>query len=161
MFKVRADFSETFEINAGFDRVRDFFADITNFIEYMPSIESIHTDAKGVTYWKIRADIPFVGSFVERFPVRETENSDERVEWAPVEIERYNLLRYAADFLPKSGRSTLVQFSQNIELRRESASDLHVLAGLVGEKLIGTEMTRRVAHMLNSFIENARQKLES
>jgi carbon monoxide dehydrogenase subunit G len=161
MFKVRANFSETFEIDAGFDKVRDFFADIRNFIEYMPSIESIHTDAKGITYWRIRADIPFVGSFVERFPVRETENSDERVEWSPLETENYNLLRYAADFLPKSGRSTLVQFSQNIELRRESASELHLLAGLVGETLIGNEMSRRIAQMLNSFIEKARNQLES
>lgn len=161
MFKVRANFSETFEFEAGFDRVRDFFADITNFLEYMPSIESIHTDAKGITYWRIRADIPFVGSFVERFPVRETENNDERVEWSPVEMEKHNLLRYAAEFLPRSGRSTLVQFSQNIELRRESATDLHVLAGLVGETLIGNEMSRRVAQMLNAFIERARQHLES
>ncbi|REJ78116.1 MAG: hypothetical protein DWQ47_17370 [Acidobacteria bacterium] len=161
MFTVRADFSKTFEIDAGFDRVRDFFADITNFLDHMPSIESIHTDSKGITYWKIRADIPFVGSFVERFPVRETENSDERVEWSPVDLERYNLMRYAADFLPKSGRSTLVNFSQNIELRRDSASDLHALAGLVGENLIGKEMTRRVAHMLNAFIESARTRLEA
>ena len=160
MFKVRANFSETFEFSAGLDNVREFFSDIGNFLEYMPSIESIHTDAKGVTYWKIRADIPFVGSFVERFPVMETENSEERVEWSPFEQERYNFLRYAADFLPKSSRSTLVQFSQNIELRRDSASDLHVLAGLVGETLIGNEMSRRIAHMLNAFIEKARSKIE-
>lgn len=160
MFKVRANFSETFEFEAGFDRVREFFSDIRNFVEHMPSIESIHTDSKGITYWRIRADIPFVGSFVERFAVRETENSDERVEWSPIETESYNLLRYAADFLPKSGRSTLVKFSQNIELRRSSASDLHLLAGLVGETLIGNEMSRRIAHMLHSFIDTARLQIE-
>lgn len=160
MFKVRANFSETFEFASGLDNVRGFFADIGNFTEYMPSIESIHTDAKGITYWRIRADIPFVGTFVERFPVLETENSDERVEWSPFEHEKHNLLRYAAEFLPKSSRTTLVQFSQNIELRRESASDLHVLAGLVGESLIGNEMSRRIAHMLEAFIEKARAKIE-
>ena len=161
MFKVRANFSETFEFDAGFDRVRDFFADIKNFVDHMPSIEAIHTDSRGITYWRIRADIPFVGTFVERFPVLETENSDERVEWSPVETENHNLLRYAADFLPKSARSTLVQFSQNIELRRESASELHLLAGLVGETLIGNEMSRRIAHMLHSFIDSARLQLEA
>jgi len=161
MFKVRADFNKTFEFEAGLDKVREFFADIRNFIEYMPSIESIHTDAKGITYWRIRADIPFVGSFVERFPVLETENSEERVEWSPFEQEKRNLLKYAAEFLPKSSKSTLVQFSQNIELRRDSASDLHVLAGLVGETLIGNEMTRRITQMLNTFIDRARKQLES
>ena len=160
MFKVRADFSETFEVKAGIERVRDFFADIRNFIEFMPSIESIHTDSKGIAHWKITADIPLVGSFSERFSVREAENNEERVEWAPIEMENHNLLRYAADFLPKSRAVTLVQFSQNIELRRQSATELHILAGLVGETLIGNEMSRRIGDMLKSFLERAREILE-
>lgn len=160
MFKVRANFSETFEVKANLDKVRDFFADIRNFLDLMPGIESIHIDSKGVMHWQLRADIPFVGSFTEKFLVREAENNDERVEWAPVELERYNLLRYAADFLPRSAEKTLVQFSQNIELRRNSATDLHALAGLVGEKLIGNEMTRRFTLVLNDFLEKARDRLE-
>jgi len=161
MFKVRANFSETFEVKANLEKVREFFADIRNFVDLMPGIESIHLDSKGVMHWQLKADIPFVGSFSERFLVRVAENNEERVEWAPVEKEKYNLLRYAADFLPKSAEKTLVQFSQNIELRRNSATDLHLLAGLVGESLIGKEMTRRFAAILNDFLEKSRVILES
>ncbi|MEZ5344536.1 MAG: SRPBCC domain-containing protein [Pyrinomonadaceae bacterium] len=161
MFKIRADFSETFEVNANLEKVREFFTDVRNFVELMPGIESIHTDSNGVIHWKICANIPFVGSFTEKFAVVESENSDERVEWSPFERDGYNLMRYAADFFPKSKESTLVQYSQNVELRRNSAADLHFLAGFAGERTISSEMTRRISEMLKKFIEKSRLRMES
>ena len=161
MFTVRASHSEKVEINAEFEKVRDFFTNIQNFIELMPSIESIHTDGKGIAHWKIRADIPFIGSFIEKFSVREIEDSDELVEWIPALDEKYNLMKYAAEFLPKKRNLTLVQFSQTIEMRRNSATVLHLLAGLAGESIISREMTKRVADMLKTFIIQARNQIES
>lgn len=160
MFTVRSDYSETFEINANLAEVREFFADIKNFIDLMPSIESIATDNKDVMHWKIRADVPLIGSFVEKFAVCERENTDERVEWSTIKGEKHNLMRYAADFLPKSDELTVIQFSQNIELRRNSASDLHFLAGVAGESIISQEMSRQIGKMLKVFIQKAQESLE-
>ncbi|HQY67423.1 MAG TPA: hypothetical protein PLD38_09095 [Pyrinomonadaceae bacterium] len=42
----------------------------------------------------------------------------------------------------------MVQFSQSAELRRRSARDLHLLAGLAGESLISSEMNKRIADMI-------------
>ena len=80
MFRIQANHSETFEVKASLEKVQDFFADIKNFMDLMPSIESIHIDSKGIMHWKICADIPFVGSFTEKFLVEESENSDDRIE---------------------------------------------------------------------------------
>ena len=161
MFKIRADYNETFEVKASLEKVRDFFTDIKNFIELMPGIESIHTDAKGVVHWKIVADIPFVGSFTEKFKMTESENSDERIEWSPTEHEKHNLMRYAAEFLPKGGDKTVVQLSQNIELRRNSSRELHFMAGFAGESIISSEMSKRITEILRGFIGKAREKLET
>ncbi len=161
MFTVRSDYSETFELMADLESVREFFADIKNFIELMPGIESIQTDNKDIMHWKIRADVPFIGSFIEKFAVQERENTDERVEWASVDGEKFNLMRYVADFMPKGENKTLVQFAQNIELRRNSAMDLHLLAGFAGEKLISQEMSKQIGEMLKSFIQKSRERLES
>ncbi len=161
MFTIRANHSETTEFEASLERVLEFFTDIKNFIELMPSIESIHYDNNGIGHWKIRADVPLVGSFVEKFAVRETEHSEERIEWSPAEGERFNLMRFVAEFLPKSENKTLVQFSQNIELRRNSATEFHFLAGFAGETLISNEMTRRVGEMVKTFLQKAREKLEN
>ena len=161
MFKIRANHTETFEVKASLEKVQEFFTDIKNFMDLMPSIENIHIDSNGIMHWKICADIPFVGSFTEKFSVEEAESSNERVEWSPVKREKYNLMRYAADFLPKGSNKTLVQLSHIIELRRKSASELHMLAGFAGEKVISGEMSKRISTMLQTFISKARERLET
>jgi carbon monoxide dehydrogenase subunit G len=161
MFTIRAGFTDKVEIKTNVDKVREFFLDIKNFADLMPGIASIHTDAKGVAHWKIHADIPLVGPMTQRFEVILAENSDERVEWFPLKEESQNFLRYSADFLSKARDVTVIQFSQMVELRRKSARELHMLAGLAGESLISSELSKKVQEMIRVFIQRAKERLES
>ena len=142
-------------------KAHEFFSDIRNFIELMPNVESIHSGSDGTARWRIRAEIPFIGAMQQAFTVELAENSDERIEWIPKSGEKQNLLRYAADFLEKSTDSTVVQFSQNVELRRNSARELHLLAGLAGESIISKNMQTEVAAMIRNFVSRAKQRLEN
>ncbi|MGD9563742.1 MAG: hypothetical protein AB7F88_16525 [Pyrinomonadaceae bacterium] len=160
MFTVKAGYSDDIEVRTSIDKVRDFFADVNNFAALMPGIASIHTDAKGVAHWKIQAEIPLVGQMVQKFAVELAENNDERIEWFPISVESQNFLRYSADFLEKAKNVTLVHFSQMVELRRRSARDLHMLAGLAGESIISSEMTKKITEMIRVFITRAKEKLE-
>ncbi|MGI8642417.1 MAG: hypothetical protein ACR2MG_21010 [Pyrinomonadaceae bacterium] len=161
MFTIRAKYSDKIEIKTNLEKVRTFFADIKNFVEMMPNVESIHTDAKGIAHWTIRAEIPIVGSMMQKFAVELAENNEERIEWQPVAGETKNLLRYAAEFVEKGKNLTLVQVSQAVELRRNSARELHLFAGLAGESIISSEMSKKVAEMLTLFIRRAQEKLEA
>ena len=160
MFTVRAGYSDQVEVRSGIDAVREFFADASNFADLMPGISSIHTDSKGVTHWKIEADVPVVGTMVQKFAVELGENSDDRIEWFPLAQETENFLRYSADFLEKAKDVTMVHFSQMVELRRRSARDLHMLAGLAGETIISNEMTKKITEMIRVFVSRAKEKLE-
>ncbi len=142
-------------------KAHEFFSDIRNFIELMPNVESIHSGGDGTAHWRIRAEIPFIGAMQQAFTVELAENSDERIEWIPKSGEKQNLLRYAADFLEKGTDSTVVQFSQNVELRRNSARELHLLAGLAGESIISKQMQAEVAGMIRNFVSRAKQRLEN
>nr|MBA2620444.1 hypothetical protein [Acidobacteriota bacterium] len=115
----------------------------------------------GSMRWTIRAEIPIVGAMRQSFNVELSESSDERIEWRPKSGERENLLRYAADFLEKGEGATLVQFSQNVELRRQRAKDLHLLAGLAGEKRVSQGMQWEVAGMIKKFVQKAKEKLDN
>jgi carbon monoxide dehydrogenase subunit G len=161
MFTIRANYSDTVEVKTNLEKVREFFLDIKNFAELMPGVERIHIDAKGVAHWTIRAEIPFIGAMTQKFAVQLTENEEEIVEWSPAPGEAKNLLRYAAEFLEKGKNLTIVQFTQAVELRRKSARELHLLAGLVGESIISSEMSKRIAEMLKIFVQRAKEKLES
>lgn len=161
MFTIRAGFTDKVEVKTNIDKVREFFLDITNFVDLMPGVANIHTDAKGVAHWKIQADIPHVGQMVQKFAVELAEASEERVEWFPLREESQNFLRYSADFLSKARDVTVIQFSQMVELRRKSARELHLLAGLAGESLISSELSKKVQEMIKVFIQRAKDKLES
>ena len=160
MFTVKAGYSDDIVVHSSADRVREFFSDLSNFVDLMPGIAAIHTDAKGVAHWKIEADIPVVGTMMQKFAVELAENSEERVEWFPVARESQNFLRFSADFFEKAKNQTIVHFSQMVELRRRSARELHMLAGLAGEGLISNEMTKKVTEMIKVFIQRAKDRLE-
>lgn len=160
MFTIRANYSDTVEVNTSLEKVREFFSDIKNFVELMPGVESIHIDAQGVAHWTIRAKIPFIGAMTQKFAVVRTENEEEIIEWSPVAGEAKNLLRYAAEFLEKGKNLTMVNFSQAVELRRKSARELHLLAGLAGESVISSQMNSRIAEMLKIFVQKAKERLE-
>jgi carbon monoxide dehydrogenase subunit G len=161
MFTVKAGYSNEIEIRSSAEKVREFFLDITNFAELMPGVMQVHTDAKGIAHWKVETQIPVVGKILEKFSLELAENSEDRVEWSPLRSEAENFLRYSADFLAKAKNVTLVHFSQVVELRRKSARDLHILAGLAGETIISNEMTKRITEMIRVFIDKAKEKLEA
>ena len=160
MFTVKAGYSDEIEVKTSVERVREFFADVNNFAAFMPGIASIHTDAKGVAHWRIEADIPVVGQMVQKFAVELAENNEDRIEWFPISVETQNFLRYSAEFLEKAKNVTQVHFSQMVELRRKSARDLHMLAGLAGESIISNEMTKKITEMIRVFINRAKDRLE-
>lgn len=160
MFTIKAGYSDQIEFKSSADKVRDFFCDMKNFADLMPGVASIHEDAKGVAHWRIDADLPVVGTMTQKFAVELAENSDERVAWFPVSVETGNFLRYSADFLEKAKNVTIVHFSQMVELRRKSARELHMLAGIAGESLISSEMSKKISEMIKIFIQRAKERLE-
>lgn len=160
MFTIKAGYTDQIEVRTSADKVREFFLDVKNFTELMPGVTQIHTDAKGVAHWRIQADIPFVGTMLQKFAVELAEDSEDRIEWSPIRVETENFLRYSADFLEKAKNVTLIHFTQMVELRRKSARDLHYLAGLAGESLISNEMSKKVAEMIKVFIGRAKERLE-
>jgi len=160
MFKVKASFVDSIMINCATSEAILYFSDLRNFVELMSGVESIHTDLKGITHWTIKADIPVVGLLKERFSVERDSETEGMIEWIPSKTETRNFLRFSARFENISEDTTLIEFSQAVELRRDKAKDLHPLAAMVGESLISREMTRRVGEMIAEFILKAKIRLE-
>ncbi|MFN2452586.1 MAG: SRPBCC family protein [Pyrinomonadaceae bacterium] len=160
MFRIKADYKEQVEIKTTIERARAFFGEMRNFAELMPGIESITTEANGVMRWTIRADVPMLGAMRAAFAVQQTDDRPEKIEWSPAATEKSNFMRYAAVF-EERGTRTLVRIAQHVEMRRQHARELHLLAGLAGEHRISLEMQKRVTEMIRTFLQRARTKLES
>ena len=159
MFIIKANFADSFEINASVEKTQKFFSDGNNYVELMPNLDSIHTDGRGITRWIITAEIPFVGKMKQSFAV-DFLATDDRIEWHPSPVETQNYLRCMSEIIEKSANKVLVRYTQYVEIRRNKASELHPLANLAGEKKISQGMQAEIEQMLKVFISKSKEKLE-
>ena len=159
MFKIKAEYSEQIEVKTSMERAREFFDNLRNIADLMPGIEGIKSEADGIIRWIVRAEVPLLGAMRAAFAVERTDSQANRIEWSPASTEKKNFLRYAAVF-EERGAKTLVRIVQHVEMRRQHARELHMLAGLIGEGRISAEMQKHVAAMIKTFLERARARLE-
>jgi carbon monoxide dehydrogenase subunit G len=159
MFAIRATFDGQVEWRTSAERAREFFNDLKNYAELMPGVERITADALGVARWLIRAEVPVVGSIRQAFSVAQSVDEPSRIEWSPAAGESKNFLRYSAAF-EERGQTTLIRIAQRVELRRQSARELHTLAALAGEGRLSAALQKGVAEMLQAFLKRARARLE-
>jgi carbon monoxide dehydrogenase subunit G len=159
MFRIKAEYSEQIEVKTTLERAREFFNNLRNVADLMPGIEGIKSDADGIMRWIVKAEVPMLGSMRAAFAVERTDDQAHRIEWSPAAIEKKNFLRYAAVF-EEHGAKTLVRIVQQVEMRRQHARELHMLAGLVGEGRISAELQKHVTAMIKTFLERARARLE-
>jgi carbon monoxide dehydrogenase subunit G len=159
MFRVKSSFKTQFEIRAPADKVRDFFRNLTNFTDLLGGVDSIRRESGGIARWTIATDTP-VGRVRLSLPVRETSPRSDMIEWSPAINENQNLLRYSIKFEEQKG-ATLVRVSQQVELRRNRAWDLHPGVGLMGEARLSSALERRINEAIEGFLARVKEKLES
>lgn len=158
MFRVKSSFKTQLEINASPGKVRDFFRNLTNFTELLGGVESIRRESGGVMRWTIATDTP-VGLVRMSLPVRQTSPHANVIEWSPAMHETQNLMRYSLKFEERKG-VTLVSVSQQVELRRKRAWDLHPGVGLMSEARLSSALQRRINEAIEGFLARVKEKLE-
>ena len=157
MFRVKSSFKKEFEVAAPLQRVHDFFADLKNLSEMLWGIEGIHREP-GLARWTIATDTP-VGRIRFSFPVRDTSPNPNTIEWVPALNETKNLLRYSLKFSNDNGL-TRVDISQQVELRRKRAWELHPGGALMSEARLNSALQRRINAAIEDFLERVKEKLE-
>jgi uncharacterized membrane protein len=159
MFRVKSSFKTQLEVQAPIDTVREFFRNLSNFTDLLSGVDSIRRESGGITRWTIATDTP-VGRVRLSLPVRETSPYADVIEWSPALNENQNLLRYSLKFEEQNG-TTLVRVSQQVELRRNRAWDLHPGVGLMGEARLSAALERRINEAIEGFLTRVKEKLES
>lgn len=159
MFRIKSSYKDKIEIKAPMPVVRTFFSTLTNFTDMLPGVESIRRETAGVVRWTIETDTP-VGNVRFSFPVRETSPNAQTIEWSPALNEDQNLLRYSLKLEELNGL-TSVDVSQQVELRRKRAWELHPGVGLMGEARLSNALQRRINEAIGNFLERVKEKLEA
>src|SRR5260370_17492951 len=158
MFRVKSWLKGKVEIRNGLIKGRQFFSNLTNFTELLGGGEAIRREPGGVARWTIATDTP-VGHVRFSFPVRETSPHANTIEWSPAPNEAQNLLRYSLKFQENDGLTSIV-ISQQVELRRKRAWELHPGVGLMGEARLSNALQRRINEAIENFLVLVKEKLE-
>jgi len=159
MFRVRSSFKGKIEVNAPLQAVKKFFSNLANFSEMLGGVEGIRREHGGIARWTIATETP-VGHVRFSFPVRETSPHAEVIEWSPAPNERENLLRYSLK-LKESNKTTVVDVTHQVELRRQRAWELHPCVGLMTEARLSNALQRRINEAIEEFLQRVKEKLES
>src|SRR5260370_20159604 len=159
MFRVKSSFKTQLEIKAPVGTIKNFFSDLTNFTDLLAGVERIRREPGGVARWAI-APGPPVGRVRLTLPVRETSPRADTIEWSPALNEAENLLRYSLKF-EEHKKATQIHISQQVELRRKRAWDLHPGVGLMSEARISSALQRRINEAIEDFLLRVREKLEA
>jgi carbon monoxide dehydrogenase subunit G len=158
MFRVKSSLKRELEIKAPIEKVLGFFADLTNLAEMLWGVEGIRRETAGTVRWTIATDTP-VGRIRFSFPVRDTSPNPNTIEWSPALNETQNLLRYSLKF-SNSNKMTRVELSQQVELRRKRAWDLHPGVALMGEGRLNSALQRRIDAAIDDFLVRVKERLE-
>ena len=159
MFRVKSSFKTKLEIRTSLSKARQFFANLKNFTELLGGVESIRREPGGIMRWTIATETP-VGHVRFSFPIRETSPHADTIEWSPAPNEAQNLLRYSLKFEENDGL-TSIDVSQQVELRRKRAWDLHPGVGLMGEARLSNALQRRINEAIENFLVLVKEKLEA
>jgi carbon monoxide dehydrogenase subunit G len=157
MFRIKSSFKTQLKIKAPLGTVEAFFSDLTNLSEMLWGVEQIHREP-GLARWTIATDTP-VGRVRFSFPVRETSPRANIIEWSPALDETQNLLRYSLKF-EEQGGVTRVNISQQVELRRKRAWELHPGVALMSEARLSSALQRRINAAIDDFLVRVKEKLE-
>ena len=90
MFRIKATYKDHIELKTSLERAREFFGELRNFVDLMPGIEGIKREAGGIMRWRVRAEVPVIGSVLASFAVEKTEDEPDRLEWSPISGEMKN-----------------------------------------------------------------------
>jgi carbon monoxide dehydrogenase subunit G len=157
MFRIKSSFKTQLKIKAPLGTVEAFFSDLTNLSEMLWGVEQIHREP-GLARWTIATDTP-VGRVRFSFPVRETSPRANIIEWSPALDETQNLLRYSLKFEEQDG-VTRVNISQQVELRRKRAWELHPGVALMSEARLSSALQRRINAAIEDFLVRVKERLE-
>src|SRR5438132_12328725 len=159
MFRVRSSFKGKLTVDAPLQAVKNFFSNLSHFNEMLAGVEAIRREPGGIARWTIATDTP-VGRVRLSLPVRETSPHADTIEWSPALNEAENLLRYSLKF-EQHTKATQIHISQQVELRRKRARELHPGVGLMSEARISSALQRRINEAIEDFLARVKEKLET
>jgi hypothetical protein len=157
-FTVSADVTDGTVFKVNISRVTEYFKDISVFERNFPGIVSVKKLGDKESEWVYEIDAPLTSPVRMPFILVETISTDEyKVFESKTKTPDY--FRCSARMVSLGEEETRIVISIKIKMVRESGSEVHFMAPILGEKFISREMKKDLAKALSTFLSKCKKEI--
>ena len=151
---MSAEVNRSSTVNLGLEFIAKYIKDLEIYPKYFPNIISVKNLENSRSEWIYRVEAPFASPYDVVFILEDRSPAPDTLLFESVDTVKDYL--YCSAVLSKlSDNKTKVNFLFKISMTREKASDIHFLAGILGEKFLSEKMKERLESDLEDFISGA------
>jgi hypothetical protein len=121
---------------------------------HMPGVVGIEPCGQpdAFTYRTVR-DIPFSGEMHTDFTILRSVDAEGSIVYRTPDSAAANWMSFRFRATPRGDRATELAMTLRVRLVRESGTEIHLLAPLLGEEFLSEHMAKDIAAMLDTFVD--------
>lgn len=153
-FTLSAEVTRSSQVNLNSDFISGYIKNLDIYPKFFPNITSVTRLNDSTSEWIYRVVAPLSSPYDVKFILADKSPSPDTL--LLESVENFPDYLYCKAVLTKVTETrTKVNFLFKISMTREKASDIHFLAGLLGEKFLSEKMKERLESDLEEFISSA------
>ncbi len=152
-FTMSAEVERTATINLDKDFIGQYIKDLQIYPKFFPNIVSVTRLNDTESEWLYKVEAPLATPYNLTFLLEDKSSGDTLLFESKDKVKDY---LYCSGVLQQSSENkTKIAFVFKISMTREKASDIHFLAGILGEKFLSEQMKSKLESDLETFISKA------
>jgi|SRR4030095_3269074 len=153
-FTISAEVERTASINIEKDFISAYIKNLDIYPKFFPDIVSVIKLNETESQWLYRVEAPLASPYNLIFILVDKSTSADTLLFESK--DKTNDYLYCRGILNQvSEKKTKISFLFKISMTREKASDIHFLAGILGEKFLSDKMKEKLEGDLEDFISKA------
>lgn len=152
-FTMSAEVERNTSIMLDKDFILNYIKDLQIYPKFFPNIVSVNKLNDTESEWLYRVEAPLATPYNLTFLLEDKSSGDTLLLESKDKIKDY--LYCMGVLTPVKEIKTKISFVFKISMTREKASDIHFLAGVLGEKFLSEQMKDKLESDLETFISKA------
>lgn len=152
-FTMAAEVERTASVNLQKDFISSYITNLDIYPKFFPNIVSVTKLNDTESEWIYRVEAPLATPYTLSFVLEDRGSSDTLLFESKDKTKDYLYCQAVLDQV--SEKKTRIAFVFKISMTREKASDVHFLAGILGEKFLSEQMKDKLETDLETFISKA------
>jgi hypothetical protein len=157
-FTVSAEVTDGTVFKVSISRLTEYFKDISVFQRNFPGIVSVKKLSGRESEWVYEIDAPLASPVRMPFILIETISTNEYFVFES-KTKAPDYFSCTTRMVSLSNEETRIDITIKIKMIRESGSDVHFMAPILGEKFISKEMKKDLTEALSEFLSKCKKEI--